>query len=315
MIVAPPPRSLALLASVVFALAAHADAPSLTRPVELLGCEGLLSPAALEEALGIELGGVEPEVRDYILRARPEARLRCTGNEIVVEVIADDGVALNESLHTAGLGLTRFVAIAIVESIAARAITRPPRPVPPAPPPPPPKPIPRRGLDAWLSLGGGFSTGGTPTWGGGAGALALELVVRELVSVHLDFTFGGGTLEVVPGKIVALQPSAGLGVRLGVGRRWFRFDGGVSLRVGAAMWSGQPIASGVTGKSGAAPWLGPAADVVFAADVSRRVRVRLHVEVGVPVVSASAEGLGMQLARLDPIWILGGLELAVRVTR
>jgi hypothetical protein len=176
--------------------------------------------------------------------------------------------------------------------------------------------VPRRArADAWLWLGGAFQWGGTPGWSSGSGSIGAELVLRSRVTLHLDATFAAGALTVDVGRIDALQPSGALGLRVGGGVRWFRIEGGLLLRAGAVIWSGHSRAAGVNGQSGAAPFVGPAVDLVLSADLSRRLRLRLNMEVGVPALSASAEGDGTSYARLDPVWVMTGLELAVRVSR
>ena len=164
--------------------AAHAEESGDHLQVEVIGCGNLLSPAALEEALGVELRGAEAQVSGYIQRARPRVRARCAAGEIIVEVIADDGVALQESVHTRRLGLPRFVAIAVAESVAARAAVLP-APLPIAPPPapatpPPPLPLaprkpPRLVASVWA--GGAALYGGTPGWWNGAAELGADLTL------------------------------------------------------------------------------------------------------------------------------------------
>ena len=303
--------------------AAHAEESGDHLQVEVIGCGNLLSPAALEEALGVELRGAEAQVSGYIQRARPRVRARCAAGEIIVEVIADDGVALQESVHTRRLGLPRFVAIAVAESVAARAAVLPaplPKAPPPAPatPPPPPLPLaPRKPprLVASIWAGGAALYGGTPGWWSGAAELGADLTLRSLVTLHLDLGVASGSLRVEVGSIEVVQPSAAIGVRLGKGFRWFRVEAGVAVRGGAVSWKGYSDRPEVIASAGVAAWLGPAADLLLAADLPRALRLRFHVEVGTPALSASADGLGSRFARLDPIWVTAGIGLGIRIVR
>lgn len=287
--------------------------------VEVEGCQSLLRPGELEDALGVELRDAEQNVRDYISRSRPRARIHCGEGEITVEVVASDGVALRESVQSLRLGLTRFVAIAIAESLAARASLPPPKPLVAVAAGPVVVGLPAAALDpsprlaAWMSLTGWFWRGGKPAWWGGGGDLAIDLLLRSLITLHLDVALSDGVVTVDPGRIQARIPSVGLGVRLGHGRRWFRADAGGSFRGGAVLWTGQPDSTDIGGRSAVVPWLGAEGALILSADLSSRVRLRLQTTLGGPIASASADGLGMQLAGIAPIWITAGLGLAVRV--
>lgn|GEM_PF-3337141 len=301
------------LAIVCVVLGGSARAERVTLEVD--GCENLLRPGELDEALGVELRNAEENVRDYISRSRPRARIRCRDGEITVEVVASDGVALRESVQSLRLGVTRFVAIAIAESVAARASLPPPKPVVVVVAPPPVAPKPRPRMVAWLSLTGWFWHGGNPAWWGGGGDLAVDLVLRSLVTLHLDVAISDGVVDVDLGLIQAQMPSVGLGVRVGHSLRWFRAEAGVTLRAGAVRWGGHAYHRDVVAEhSATVPWCGADAELVLSADLSRRVRLRLQTTVGGPISSASAEGLGMLVAGLAPVWVTTGLGLAVRVS-
>jgi len=134
-----------------------------------------------------------------------------------------------------------------------------------------------------------------------------------LITLHLDVAMSDGAVTVEPGLIHARAPSVGLGVRVGHGLRWFRVDAGGSFRGGAVLWEGRPNGTDVEGRSVTVPWLGVEGALIFSADLFTRVRLRLQTTVGGPIASASADGLGMQLAGIAPVWVTTGLGLAVRV--
>ncbi len=316
MIGAQPPRRrvVLLLFLVTAARPALADDDI---PVTVEDCGEVVSAGALAEALGVELRGAEQGVRDYLRRAHPRARIRCEAGDIAVEVTASDGLAVRESVRSDRLGLARFLAIAIAESVAARAATTAtPMAVPaviavtPAPPPPSPEP-----MDAWLFAGGTLRRGGTPAWWSSGGTVGVELAVGAHLSFQIELGFVTGGLDVDVGRVEARQASAALGARLGTSVGWLRVEGGASLHGGAVVWTGNPSQAGVSGETVTTPWLGPTGDLVVSTALSERVRLRLFADAGVLVASASADGLGSRFARLDPFWLSAGIGLAVRVAR
>lgn len=303
--------------------------------VEVDGCGTILSSSELEDALGVELRGADERVSGYIERLRPSVRVRCAAGQITVEVIADDGVALRESMRAVRLGLARFVAIAVAESVAARAsaaatATTAPRPssLPAAAAPTalaspaatiassawPGAPASPAALAAWLWLGGLSSWGGSPAWWSRGAAIGADVTVRSRITLHLDVGAATGGLDVDAGHLDAFQPSGAVGARIGGSVGWFRAEAGAAVRAGAVIWKGRAGRPDVTGRTDTAPFMGPAIDIVLGFDVARRVRLRLHAEAGFPLATASAEGLGLRYARLDPGWLQGAIELGFRVT-
>jgi len=314
---APRRRVLVLLFLVTAARPARADQDI---PVTVEDCGEVVSAGALAEALDVELRGAEDRVRDYLRRAHPRARIRCEAGDLAVEVTADDGLAVRESVRADRLGLTRFLAIAIAESVAARAATAPTPVVAPVVPPtvpavtPEPPPATPERMAAWLFAGGTARLGGTPAWWSGGGTVGVELATGSLLTVQLDLGLVTGGVDVDVGRVEARQASAALGARLGTSFGWLRVEGGAALHAGAVMWTGRPSQAGVSGETATTPWLGPAGALVVSAALGERVRLRLFADAGGVVASASADGLGSRFARLDPLWLSAGIGLAVRVT-
>jgi hypothetical protein len=323
--------------------AAATNAPEVT--IDIAASCQALKAGALAEAMALELRGAEEAVRAYVARTRPRAAAACIEGAAVVEVTSTDGLALRETVLLDRPGLVRFVAIAIVESLAARAIA-PANALPPAaarPPGSPPMPVgtaapasatahttkttatttatararavpPTSPLAAWLSAGAVARLGGSPSWWSGGGALGGELTWGPRLALHLDLVAITGGLDTEPGRVDVRQLSAALGARVGGWLGRLRVEGGASVHGGAVMWTGRPTMTGVSGASDTTPWLGPAADVALAANLGARLRLRLVVEVGRPLLSADAIGVGDRLAELLPVWASAGLGLVVRLT-
>jgi hypothetical protein len=305
--------------------AAGADESPRTRTVTLVlqGCEGILSIEALSHALEIELESTRDALTAYFLRARPEARVRCGNEAVVVEVVSTEGVALEESIDAVHLGLARFVAIAVAESVWAHAADEPDR----ASPPPlveshanpitesEPTPDGASGLSAalWLRSLGGAQIAGSPIWWSGEGTLGLELVVPPLVSLTLDATLGEGVLYVAPGMIEATHGTAALAVRLGGELERFRLDAGVGMRGGALVWSGSSTSLEVLGTQGTTPSLGALIDVRAAASLLSWLRIDLELEGGLTLFGSNATAFGVAVVHFDPGWLTARLGLAFRL--
>jgi hypothetical protein len=264
-------------------------------PVQVDGCELLLSATALEEALVVELRGIDDAVTRYIARARPSARVRCERAVLVVEVVFEDNTLFREAVQVPRRGLARFVAIAIAEGVMARATApAPPAPAPPpakaptrelAPPPrPPANPNPAR---AWLGAFGGAGVRGAPLWRTGQVALEASVAWNHL-TIHAGTAFARGSVDVSDGALTSSFVSAALGARAATALGDFRFEAGLGARGGIVAWTGRSNRADVVGSSKTMPWVGPSADLIASFDVTSALRLAALVEAGVPVVSPHA---------------------------
>jgi hypothetical protein len=302
--------------------------------LEVSDCGEALSGEGLQQALGVELRGAGPEVLSYIERARPRGLVQCRGDKVVIKVATDDGVEFRETVEADRLGLARFIAIAIVESMVAQ--TRepdeaPPEPVTKTPPPalsPPsrgrPEPAPPddqavepssdvRTSGLWLNALGGAQGSGRPAWWSGRGELTLDLVTSGLFTFGLGASASRGALEPVEGSIQATTGSAALLARVGKAFLPLRLEAGFGVRGGIVHWEGTPSRPDLVGTSGTAPWGGPLVELLLATHVTRNVRLLLGAEGGITLVSAVASRGDTILAELAPVWFTAKLGLGLRL--
>jgi hypothetical protein len=300
-----------LLASTLALAASPAFAGAWRPALSVDGCRGRVSRSELRELLDVELQGVEPEVEAYLQIARPEISISCDA-QVVISISARDGLSYREEVPVDQLGLTRFIAIAIIEGLTARARTESNVIAAPALAPAPP-PVAAFERSLWLKALGGAGLNGRDVWATGTAELAVSAELHPHVSIEASVgaTYGAPQIDVghLDSTAVSLCATA----------RWTTSDGplrielGVGARGGAVIWAGTASAEGFHGQRNAGPFFGPAVAVALGFVLHPRARLQVELEGDWLAVSSAALAAGEPVASYGPWRGAARLGLAVRL--
>lgn len=269
-----------------------AQEPELALEIDVDACAGALPPDRVREALRIELGETDDDVRAYLARERPRVHVRCESGALTFELVTPEGVVDRETVSIDRLGLVRFVAIAIAEGVAARARTEVARrepPPPPQQPAPPPEVAPA--APPVLALLAGVRVDGTPSVGVGpslALALAISLAPWLVLEPSIDAAYARASSSL--GDVERATTSGGLALRAGGSLDALRLEGGVAARGGPVIAWGTPGVDRVQGQTSVDGWLAVLAQLRAAWTVASPWRLVLDVEGGVTVLEPRAVG-------------------------
>jgi hypothetical protein len=293
--------------------------------VAVTGCSEHLEPAKLSDAFAVELKNLDAELVAYIENTNPRVSISCRPrgdtSDIVVRVETDRGVALEETLEATEAGATRFIAIAVAESLHAQASSAPP-PTPPKPEPPPeaepapPAPPAKAPTTAarfpeWWARGAlGTRLFGDPGIPSLSGRIGGERVSSPDWLVAADVEGSYGEVNVSSGHLRAVTGSLALALhhRFQTGR--FALLPGLGARAGVLRWKGRPDNRETTrGLSGYAAWAGPFADLRFALGITRATRVDFDVEGGFTPTQVKATENSNVIGSIGELWL--SLQLGV----
>lgn len=298
-------------------------------------CSADLQADRLSAALEVELKNLDPELVEYIRRSTPRAKVTCSlspkERTVYLEVTTTDGTVLKESLESSDRGAERFIAIAISESLAARAALTMEREQTPTqteapaqtqaveePNPVPATPQKPASTDhyptywARASLGGRwFGEPGFPSAAGRVGADAA-LSHEWSLGTQLELTRGSGRVDA--GELRAQTLSLGAVARYRVGTGRFVIAPGVGARGGGLRWKGVPSDPATTkGASGYGFWMGPLGNLLLGVNLTSHLRIEIDAEVGLNPVPVRATQSSDVVGSAGDTWTSLQLGAAVQL--
>jgi hypothetical protein len=151
----------------------------------------------------------------------------------------------------------------------------------------------------------------------GVDLLGVGLVPVRRLSAHLalsaDLAAEGATVLTQSGTVAVLSVSSAPRVVVRTAGR-LRGELGVGARVGVVRMHGEALPGGpLTGSSLVRVWLGPAADLAVALDLTPRASLRAEVELGVVATGATARDLGKPVAAISGAWTSFGLAAVIEL--
>lgn len=283
---------------------------------DLKNCDGKVGREELADAVALELRSADAQTQSYVGTEQPTVLVFCMEEHLQVS-LRDTQMASVARVRADRLGLVRFIALAVAESLAARAgakssVPEPePEPDPAEAPQAPATALAHKHEGLWLRL----DYFGRLQLAEGWPRLGAELTVGYAPDPYWTFELGLemelGKTDQALGEVFATAGTFGLRVLRGaeVGDT-VRLDGGLGVRGGAVSWSGTPDdPAAVQGLSGVSGWMAVGATARLTFWLVEDLGLELGAEGGWLFVDPEASADGQRLTSLGPGYL--GLHIGL----